>query len=157
MDTSSQVPDLPLREIHLPDAISWWPLALGWWMMLGILLLFLIALLVIRHFQKPTLKKHAAKELSAIEHMFQSGQDATRCLSALSMFLRRVVLSQNHPAETAGLTGTAWLKLLDRSLDEPEFSQGAGQILLTGPYQSNVEKGAVIQLIQLCHKWVERL
>ena len=22
---------LPLRDLHLPDAIGWWPLAPGWW------------------------------------------------------------------------------------------------------------------------------
>ena len=23
---------IPLRDLHLPDAISWWPLAPGWWL-----------------------------------------------------------------------------------------------------------------------------
>ena len=25
---------LPLRDIQLPDAVSWWPLAMGWWLLL---------------------------------------------------------------------------------------------------------------------------
>lgn len=126
-------------------------------MVFGALLLFLTLLLSIRYSQRPTLKKHASQELTAIEQDFKDTQDASRCLSELSIFLRRVILSQNLPTNAAGLTGTAWLNLLDSSLEEPEFSQGAGKILLTGPYQPNVEKGAVIQLIQLCHKWVKRL
>ncbi len=23
--------ELPLRDLHLPDAVGWWPLAPGWW------------------------------------------------------------------------------------------------------------------------------
>ena len=28
---------IPLRDLHLPDAIGWWPLAPGWWGVLVIL------------------------------------------------------------------------------------------------------------------------
>ena len=30
--------DLPLRDIELPEAISWWPLAPGWWLLLMVVL-----------------------------------------------------------------------------------------------------------------------
>ena len=30
---------IPLRDLHLPDAISWWPLAPGWWIVLGLALI----------------------------------------------------------------------------------------------------------------------
>ena len=32
---------LPLRDIHLPDPIGWWPLAPGWWGVLGLVLLII--------------------------------------------------------------------------------------------------------------------
>jgi len=28
------VNELPLKDIHLPDAITWWPLAIGWWLLI---------------------------------------------------------------------------------------------------------------------------
>ena len=28
---------LPLRDLHLPEAIGWWPLAPGWWVLLAML------------------------------------------------------------------------------------------------------------------------
>ena len=26
---------IPLRDLHLPEAISWWPLAPGWWLLIA--------------------------------------------------------------------------------------------------------------------------
>lgn len=150
--------ELPLKDIHLPDSISWWPLAAGWWILLCIALaFFVLAFVFIRRYFKPSLKKDASKELHAIEQLFQRTQNATQCVADLSILLRRVVLSQKHQVPTAGVTGSAWLKLLDQALGTSEFSQGPGQILLVGPYQPAVEKDEIDQLIKLCHKWVNHL
>ena len=29
---------IPLRDLHLPEAIGWWPLAPGWWLVIAIAL-----------------------------------------------------------------------------------------------------------------------
>ena len=29
---------IPLRDLHLPEAIGWWPLAPGWWILIAIAL-----------------------------------------------------------------------------------------------------------------------
>lgn len=150
--------DLELRDVHLPDPISWWPLAPGYWLLLGIILLvILLTVIFLKERFTPNLRKQAAAELDKIEKSFQESDDATRCLSELSVLLRRAVLSQNHPISVAGLTGPAWLELLDQPLKKPEFSQGIGQILLSGPYQHHVESDEVSRLIQLCRKWVTYL
>lgn len=152
------LPELPLRDIHLPSSIAWWPPAPGWWILLGLALLFLFCiLLLVRLLLKPTLKKKASKQLRAIENVFQQTGNATQCVADLSAFLRHAVLSRETDASVAGITGIAWLQLLEQSLDAPEFSQGSGRILLKGPYQEAVDEADVDQVIQLCHKWVDRL
>lgn len=152
------MPELPLRDIHLPDPISWWPLAIGWWLLLGlgILLTFAVYFFIKRFFQ-PTLKKHALRALDSIEHTYRSTQDGIECVIALSALLRRIVLSQQHLTPPAGIIGRPWLELLDKSLKTPEFSQGVGQILLTGPYQPEIDNEDLKQLLKLCRKWVNRL
>lgn len=152
------MPELPLRDIHLPEPISWWPLALGWWLMLGFaLLLILFGSFFIQRIFRKTLKKEALKALSNLELSFQSSQNTTQCLSQLSALLRRIALSQKSDTQIAGLTGKAWLEFLDKPLGKPEFSEGIGSILLTGPYQSQVDAEKVVQLIQLCRTWVNHL
>lgn len=150
--------DLPLKDIHLPDPISWWPLAMGWWILLALsLFLGLIAMILVRKMRKPTLKKEAFFMLKQIEEKFISQENTAICLAELSNLLRRVVISGHHENGIAGLTGIPWLEFLDKSLDKPEFSQGIGKLLLNGPYQPQSNKEDVSRLIQLCHQWVERL
>lgn len=152
---SNPMTELPLRDIHLPDPVSWWPLAFGWWLAFGLLIFFIILVCaIIRKLLKATLRKEASKALNLIEQTFIETEDGPQCLSELSALLRRVVVSRKDALTSAGITGKAWLELLDRPLKEPEFSRGAGQILLAGPYQREVQKEDVSKLLQLCRKWV---
>lgn len=150
--------ELPLRDIHLPQAISWWPPAAGFWIAAAVALICTVSSAwVLWIYLRPSLQKSARKELKRIEARFMQQPEAAVCLAELSQWLRRVVLSQKLHPLAAGLTGMAWLELLDKPLDYPDFSQGPGRILLKGPYRPAAAGADVHQLIQLCHKWVKRL
>ena len=55
---------LPLRDIHLPEPIGWWPPALGWWI-LALLVILTIGLCIwlIRRITRKTAIKSAKKLL----------------------------------------------------------------------------------------------
>lgn len=148
--------DIPLRDIHLPDPISWWPIAPGWWLLTAFILIVAFSLyFFIKRMLRTTLKKEASKALNQIESSFQTTKNASQCISEISLFLRRAMISQN--SEVASLTGEAWLSLLDQRLAEPQFREGCGRILLHGPYQETVNENDVVQLIELCRTWVKSL
>lgn len=149
--------ELPLRDIHLSDPISWWPIAFGWWIAFGVvaMAIFLIVFFL-RKYLKPTTKKEAVMALDQIEKSFIDNGDGKQCLCALSNLLRRVSVKV-HSAEYAGLTGDAWLQVLDKSLKEPLFSQGAGRILIHAPYQPHVDIKEASEMIKLCRNWVNSL
>ncbi len=42
MDQTVDFSQLPLRDIHLPGSIGWWPPAPGWWLLAGLLLAALV-------------------------------------------------------------------------------------------------------------------
>jgi hypothetical protein len=150
--------ELPLRDIHLPPTISWWPLAFGWWLVIALALLVLICLFfVVRKWMKMTLRKEAFKALAAIEQTYNVDGDPARSISELSRLMRRIIISQDDSEKLAGITGIAWLELLDKKMETLEFSQGKGQLLLNGPYQKTVDKEQVSDLIKLCKKWAQRL
>lgn len=148
--------ELPLREIHLPYPISWWPLAFGWWLLLGLGIVLLVFLFfAIWSFFKPTLKKEASKALETIEQVYHENGNSVECLIELSSFLRRAMLSRGE--KVAGVTGRAWLEVLDQPLGSAEFSQGIGNILLSGPYRHSVDADELLELLDLCRKWVKCL
>ncbi|MDH3546898.1 MAG: DUF4381 domain-containing protein, partial [Gammaproteobacteria bacterium] len=36
--------DIPLRDLHLPAEIGWWPLAPGWWLVITLALIGIVLL-----------------------------------------------------------------------------------------------------------------
>ncbi len=145
---------LPLRDIHLPEAISWWPPAVGWWLLL--LLVPLIFFMLWRLYRKITKKTavKSAKKLLAVIKQDQQTDDAKK-LQQLSALLRRVAISIAPRQQCAGLTGDAWLRYLDRSIKGTPFSQGIGRCLADAHYRKKTSGEIDIQaLIGLCEQWL---
>ncbi|MGX2038666.1 DUF4381 domain-containing protein [Methylocaldum sp. MU1018] len=146
---------LPLRDIHLPDPIGWWPPAIGWWIVLAAsLLLIAAAAWAIRRWRQSTVAKLALRELNALHA--DPTLATTEKLKRLSALLRRASLSAYPREDVAGLTGEAWLEWLDRPLGRPRFSQGAGRVLLDTPYRPMGEAD-MDSLAALCRDWLKAL
>ncbi len=151
MDASS----LPLRDIHLPAPISWWPPAPGWWILLSLVIVLTLALLLILRARRyKRLTKLAQGELQQLR------SDATlsnhQKIQALSILLRRVSMSAFPRVDSASLTGLEWLQFLDKVLTEKSFTEGPGRVLLDGPYQANREID-LAPVYQVCEKWIAAL
>ena len=145
---------LPLRDIHLPEAIGWWPPALGWWL-LAILIPLSIALMVWLYMRitRKTAIKAAKKLLLQIKQDKQS--DNNQKLTDLSALIRRVAISTTSRENCAGLTGQQWLEFLDQSMKSSPFTQGIGQLLANAPYQKSAPSEQDInQLSRLCEDWL---
>ena len=149
--------ELPLRDIHLPEAVSWWPPAPGWWLLLTLALVVgLLMGWLYRRQRRNALKRAAQQTLSEIAEAYRQSGDAQLLARQLSVLLRRVSLSRYPREEVAGLTGHAWLSQLDRVLSGDEFQRGAGRALIEAPYavDSRVDGPA---LLQLCERWLQQL
>lgn len=152
---------LNLRDIHLPHPVSWWPPAPGWWALLFLCLLVVFSVWFFRLIKhKRSVRVAAFKELQIISNTFSQKRDAHKLVKSLSILLRRICLSYFPRTEVAGLTGEKWLAFLDNCLDwgnvPDRFSQGAGRILITAPYQPQ----AVLHgeaLLNLCQHWIKAL
>ena len=102
---------LPLRDIHLPEPVPWWPPAPGWWLLL-LLLAAVVALAVfLRHrYSRKAVQRAARQALRQIGDAYRQSGDSKVLVQQLSMWLRRVTLSRYPRQEVAGLTGCAWLR-----------------------------------------------
>jgi cbb3-type cytochrome oxidase subunit 3 len=59
---------LPLKDIHLPEAISWWPPAIGWWLLLVLIPLTVFILVwAYRYLTRKTAVKTAKKLLLTLK------------------------------------------------------------------------------------------
>ena len=149
-----QPTQLPLKDIHLPEAIGWWPPAIGWWL-LAVLIPLSIALLywIYKRLTRKTAIKTAKKNLADIKE--NPALDNNQKLRELSMLIRRVAISVNPRTEAASLTGRQWLAFLDSSVTGAPFSEGCGQLLVDAPYRNiSPTEREISQLISLCEDWL---
>ncbi len=145
---------LPLKDIHLPDAIGWWPPAPGWWLTpIALILLFLIIFSLYRRLRRKTALKTARGMLNNL----RGHNDNLQTLTELSALMRRMAISCDSRAAVAGLRGQEWLDYLDRKLPDRPFSQGVGQCLADAHYRpvapGNLDTEA---LINLCERWLKQ-
>jgi len=129
--------ELPLRALHLPEPIGWWPLAPGWWFvillaMLGFGWLILRAWRT-RQFNAP--RRYAMRALASVETDYLTHRNPVELGKQVSELLRRGMLAYAPRHEVAGLTGEAWLEWLDQGLPVPYFHTEGGKSLLRLPYR----------------------
>lgn len=126
--------DLPLRDIHLPPEIGSWPPGPGWWVLAAAVLIGL-SVLVWWRYRTSRIRRAALGTLKRLERDYRRSGDAYSFVTELSVLLRRVALSRSQRAEVASLLDEEWLQWLDQDAPDKPFSQGAGRVLATLPYQ----------------------
>jgi hypothetical protein len=129
--------DIPLRDLHLPAEIGWWPLAPGWWLIIALVLLGLVMLVrrALAARKLSAARRYALGELERLVAEYRHSNDAVGLGVGLSALLRRTMLAYAPRRDVAGLTGEDWLRWLDRDLDKPHFRSGSGRSLIELPYR----------------------
>jgi hypothetical protein len=125
-----------LQDIHLAANPSWWPLAIGWWLLISILI-FLLAWLFLKLRQHAKLKKQR-REILAKLNVLETNLNKSTCnevVGDINILLRQLAIHYYPRKKIASLTGYNWLQFLDQSGKTSGFSKGAGRILIEAPYQ----------------------
>jgi hypothetical protein len=98
-----------LAPAHPPPAPGVWPLALGWWLLLALLLTLGAAGWLWLASPRRALRRAALTELAAIR---ARAPDRVALAQGLESLLRRYALAVLPRERVAPLTGEAWLALL---------------------------------------------
>jgi hypothetical protein len=147
---------LGLRDIHLPEAIGWWPFAFGWWTLCAVAVL--IALLLVARYARFWRHRAAQRALRRTMAAIAAGADPSQCALEASTILRRFAMTMaDDRDDVAGLVGNRWLDYLDSRWERAEFAGSSGQLLLSSPYRPPGGPAAEesLALCELCVDWVK--
>lgn len=143
----NNLPDL--RDIHLPaDAVSFWPLAYGWWVILFSALFVLIGFLFIRFMLRKSKKRYALRLLSSLSSSERNN------IVKMSEILRRICVYKYPQAAT--LFGQNWIDFINGRCSD-NLSAASAQLLLNAPYSrpdSSFAPQEVENLKRFCILWI---
>ena len=123
-----------LKDIHLPPPPSIWPLAIGWWLVIGAIVICIIIIIGIGVYRYKTRTKRAAlAELKQFNQKFAKSSDYRLLAKETSIFLRRLALSIS--AKNGAVCGENWLELLDSLSPAQPFSTNYREIISEYPYK----------------------
>ncbi|MDH5517440.1 MAG: DUF4381 domain-containing protein [Gammaproteobacteria bacterium] len=151
---------LALKDIHLPDTVSWWPPAVGYWLILGLIVLLILCYFAIKFLtNRRRIKKQALAEFKKIHKTYQSDRDQKKLLKAVSVLLRRAAISCYPRSDCASLTGNDWLTWLDQQLPAKSttFSDGPGYLLTEFIYSNSVNTDDLDALLSVSRQWLNQL
>lgn len=153
--TQASDPLAQLRDIQLPDAISPWPPAPGWWIMTLFIIVVIFALI---YWLKKTWDKRRYRQaaLQQLNNLKTYVDQPNVYLQHLNSLLKRTAITAMPTALVAPLNGQQWLLFLDRSGSTTQFTQGVGKVLASGPYQPIVDKINIDELESLCQEWIKK-
>jgi hypothetical protein len=145
-----------LKDIHLPEPVSFWPLAPGWYLLAGVVLLIAVAGVWLYKQRRSIATQQATlNQLDTLQQRLRRDPQSLSELQQLSELVRRYALALFPQREVAGLHGDAWLAFLDRTGGDGKFSSGPGQALVSAPYQPQPEVD-VDSLVNLIRRWIRR-
>ncbi len=146
MNTNDSVQSLleQLHDIHLPDTVSWWPLAPGWYLLIIILLLFIFFLFRLSKKLRSAYKEKfihnyrriALKQLKQLQSDYQQHQSITHYVAALNGLLKQVAITAYGRSAVATLVDYHWFSFLDAQL--PQKDNMTSKLFLSSYEQSTI-------------------
>ena len=143
----NNLPDL--RDIHLPaDAVSFWPLAYGWWIILFSVIFLFLSIWAVRFLLRKSKKRYALRLISSLS-------SSDRCnIVKMSEVLRRICVYK-YP-QAAALFGQEWIDFINSRCSE-KLSASSARLLINAPYckpDSSFASQDVEDLKRFCTLWI---
>jgi len=146
-----------LRDIHLPEPISWWPPAPGWWLLVIIILILLFFTIrwLIKRRANNCYRRESIEQLKQIHAV--SANNLQQCQKLLALLRCTAKTAYPHLALESELTPTL-LSRLNQCCSQEVFDPKLQQLLGQLPYQASPEiSDALLQkLQQATEQWLKK-
>ncbi|WP_252176258.1 DUF4381 domain-containing protein [Endozoicomonas sp. 4G] len=120
-----------LRPNHLPDPVSFWPPAPGWWLsaVLVIVVITLTTWLVTRSIRRNRYRRQARKQAHIIFSAYRNHQNSLQFANDCNRLLKQTALHAYPAEQVAPLHGDRWLDFLSRKSGIRAFNEQPGEAL----------------------------
>ncbi len=125
-----------LHDIIMPAPVPWWPLAPGWYWVLGLMVVMLLAALItgLIRWQHNRYRREALAELARHEMALQNAELRSPALLSLAELLKRTAVTAFPREDVATLTGPKWFAFLDYTARGSRFRDALGTMLENAIY-----------------------
>lgn len=153
-----------LADIHLPEPVSLWPPAPGWWI-LAVLLLLLVLWTSRKGFIASRHRKIKAQALTELERCYSnysldSQSDSNRLnlrfVNEANSVLKRVALVHFPNSAVAGLGGPEWVDFIRNNGESDLLTQEIASALSHGRFQTKLEIN-VDEMNTFATQWIASL
>ena len=138
-----------LRDIHLPEGVSIWPPAYGWWLILAVVVLLWFSGRLFKFLRLKSKKIYAKRLLRE-----KSFENPVVAAAKISEILRRICVVK-YPQALA-LSGKEWTDFLSSHAKE-NLSQNTADLLQNAPYmpeEDQVTDEDLKNLKNFCEDWI---
>ena len=150
-----------LNDIVLPATVGWWPLASGWYFLIGLLLIAL-AWFSYRSLQRwinNRYRRAALHELRLLEDQLQKPGQRDVSLRQIPVLLKRTALSAYPRSQVAPLTGQDWFHFLNSTAKKPSFTESTASTLNAVSYSTgglnSIDSEATSALFDASRSWLK--
>ncbi|PCI76251.1 MAG: hypothetical protein COB20_11185 [SAR86 cluster bacterium] len=153
-----------LADIHLPEPVSYWPPAIGWWILAASALVLLVILF--RKFansqRQQKICQYALAELQRCYDSYSQADPANIDQSKLdyvnqfNTVVRRVALVHYPQANAASLDGASWVDFIRQKGESSLMTDDIAAALQYGRFQSKCDVD-VDAMQRFGQQWVESL
>ena len=150
-----------LNDIVLPAPVAWWPLASGWYFLLGILFVALawFGYRALQLWIKNRYRRAALTELRRLAEGIQNTENRASSLRQLPVLLKRTALSAYPRHQVASLSGGDWYGFLNSQLKVPAFTGTTTGLLDDISYSTGdltmVDSQATKALLDTIEHWLK--
>ena len=142
-----------MADLALPDSVSWWPLAPGWWV-LGLFVVILLCWAWILH-RRAWLERVYRREALALLDELDGKADAQAVCREVNEVLKRAAITAYGRERVASLYGAEWVLFLNEMMPEAVFGADMESLLGAGLYTGKgVDTGTVNTLLEAARTWI---
>ena len=144
-----------LNDIVVPEAVSWWPPAPGWYVV-AILVSIALVIGAWKGWHTRQTRRYRRQAIAEL-HALRESQNGPRTAAAqILILLKRTALAAYPREQVAGLSGDRWWAFLDHTSGDTTFVTNLGPRIANLAYGSELQGHADDQLLDSLFKAAER-